>query len=63
MEIAAGAGTKSIVKMADTAEIQDGSGSFLGRIKRMNKLGLSPKKPIPIEIDEEEEEYDDTKKT
>ena len=44
-------------KVSEVMEkIQDGSGSFLGRIKRMNKLGLSPKKPIPIEIDEEEEE-------
>ncbi len=35
-------------------KIQDGSGSFLGRVKKMNKLGLSPKKSIPIEIDEDE---------
>ena len=35
-------------------DIKDGSGSFLSRIQRMNKLGLSPKKQVPIEVEEED---------
>ena len=35
-------------------KIKDGSGSFLSRIQRMNKLGLSPKKQVPIEVEEED---------
>ena len=35
-------------------KIKDGSGSFLSRIQRMNKLGLSPKKHVPIEVEEDE---------
>ena len=41
-------------------KIKDGSGSFLSRIKRMNKLGLTPKKQIPIAVDDDE---DDNNKT
>ncbi len=44
-------------KTAEVMEkIQDGAGSFLSRIQRMNKLGLSPKKQVPIEVEEEESE-------
>ena len=42
------------------AKIKDGRGSFLSRIKRMNKLGLTPKKQIPIALDDDE---DDNNKT
>ena len=42
-------------KVSEVMEkIKDGSGNFLSRIQRMNKLGLSPKKQIPIEIEEDE---------
>ena len=42
-------------KVSEVMEkIKDGSGSFLSRIQRMNKLGLSPKKQVPIEVEEEE---------
>ena len=37
-------------------KIQDGAGSFLSRIQKMNKLGLSPKKQVPIEVEEDESE-------
>ena len=44
-------------KTAEVMEkIQDGAGSFLSRIQRMNKLGLSPKKQVPIDVDEDESE-------
>ena len=44
-------------KTAEVMEkIQDGAGSFLSRIQRMNKLGLSPKKQVPIEVEEDESE-------
>ena len=44
-------------KTAEVMEkIQDGAGSFLSRIQRMNKLGLSPKKHVPIEVEEDESE-------
>ena len=42
------------------AKIKDGSGSFLSRIKRLNKMGLTPKKQIPITVDDDE---DDNNKT
>ena len=42
------------------AKIKDGRGSLLSRIKRMNKLGLTPKKQIPIAVDDDE---DDNNKT
>ena len=42
-------------KVSEVMEkIKDGSGSFLSRIQRMNKLGLSPKKQVPIEVEEED---------
>ena len=42
-------------KVSEVMEkIKDGSGSFLSRIQRMNKLGLSPKKQIPIEVEEDD---------
>ena len=48
-------------KVSEVMEkIKDGSGSFLSRIKRMNKLGLTPKKQIPIAVDDDE---DDNNKT
>ncbi len=48
-------------KVSEVMEkIKDGSGSFLSRIKRMNKLGLTPKKQIPIAVDDDE---DDPNKT
>jgi len=48
-------------KVSEVMEkIKDGSGSFLSRIKRMNKLGLTPKKQIPIAVDDDE---DDNSKT
>tara|TARA_A100001011_G_scaffold326602_1_gene350231 strand:- start:663 stop:1697 length:1035 start_codon:yes stop_codon:yes gene_type:complete len=48
-------------KVSEVMEkIKDGSGSFLSRIKRMNKLGLTPKKQIPIVVDDDE---DDNNKT
>ena len=38
------------------SKIQDGRGSFLGKINKMTKLGgLTPKKQIPIKVDEDEE--------
>ena len=44
-------------KTAEVMEkIQDGAGSFLSRIQRMNKLGLSPKKQVPIKVEEDESE-------
>ena len=44
-------------KTAEVMEkIQDGAGSFLSRIQRMNKLGLSPKKQVPIEVEEDDSE-------
>ena len=44
-------------KTAEVMEkIQDGAGSFLSRIQRMNRLGLSPKKQVPIEVEEDESE-------
>jgi DNA recombination protein RmuC len=40
-----------------TSKISDGKGSFLSKIKKMNKLGgLSPKKNIPLHVDEEDED-------
>lgn len=49
-------------KVSEVMEkIKDGSGSFLSRIKRMNKLGLTPKKQIPIAVDDDDE--DDNNKT
>ncbi len=48
-------------KVSEVMEkIKDGSGSFLSRIKRMNKLGLTPKKDVPIAVDDDD---DDNNKT
>ena len=48
-------------KVSEVMEkIKDGSGSFLSRIKRMNKLGLTPKKDVPIAVDDDD---DDNSKT
>ena len=53
--------TNTSDKVSEVMEkIKDGSGSFLSRIKRMNKLGLTPKKQIPIAVDDDE---DDNNKT
>jgi DNA recombination protein RmuC len=58
-----GSAKKAQEAIANTSEkvseimgkIKDGSGSFLSRIQRMNKLGLSPKKQIPIEVEDDDE--------
>ena len=43
-------------------KIKDGGNrSFLSRISRMNKLGLSPKKQIPIEVSVDDSEEKDIK--
>jgi len=43
-------------KVSEVLEkIKGGSGSFLSRIHRMNKLGLTPKKSIPIAVVEEDD--------
>ena len=57
-----GSAKKAQESIANTSEkvsevmekIKDGSGSFLSRINRMNKLGLSPKKPMPIVVEEDD---------
>ena len=57
-----GSAKKAQEAIANTSEkvseimgkIKDGSGSFLSRIQRMNKLGLSPKKQIPIEVEDDD---------
>ena len=50
-------------KVADVmGKIKDGGNrSFLSRISRMNKLGLSPKKQIPIEVSVDDSEEKDIK--
>ena len=50
-------------KVADVmGKIKDGGNrSFLSRISRMNKLGLSPKKQIPSEVSIDDSEEKDLK--
>lgn len=42
-------------------KIKDGRGSFLSKINKMNTLGLSPKKQISIEVEEDEPAEADSK--
>ena len=44
-------------------KIKDGRGSFLSKIQKMNKLGLSPKKQVPFDVDEDPIEIESKTKT
>ena len=53
---------KTSKSMGEVMEkIKDGRGSFLSKIQKMNKLGLSPKKQVPFDVDEEETNDENSK--
>jgi len=53
---------KTSKSMGEVMEkIKDGRGSFLSKIQKMNKLGLSPKKQVPFDVDEEDTNEESSK--